>query len=77
VVDATGAVKAGRGDGGGAAPDPISRLVRQIHDGAEMGVLWQMIIFLAGVAPAVLALTGVVMWLRRRARRRAIQHGLA
>ena len=78
VVDATGAVKPSRGEGGGgSAPDPTSRLMRQVHDGNEMGPLWQTIIVLAGIAPAVLGLTGVVMWLRRRARRRAIQHGLA
>ena len=78
VVDATGAVKAGRdGGGGGGGPDPVSRLVRQVHDGNEMGIVWQAIIFAGGLAPAVLGVTGIVMWLRRRARRRAIQHGLA
>ena len=51
--------------------------MRQIHDGNDMGIVWQTIIFLAGLAPAILGITGVVMWLRRRARRRAIQHGLA
>jgi uncharacterized iron-regulated membrane protein len=39
-----------------------------------MGFLWQTIIFLAGLAPAVLGVTGFVMWLRRRARQRALRH---
>jgi len=76
VIDATGEVKAAKG-GAGAAADPISPLMRQIHDGHDMGVFWQSIIFAGGLAPSVLGVSGVVMWLRRRARRRAVQHGLA
>ena len=68
----------GRAAGAGTGrPDEISPLMRQIHDGNEMGIVWQVIIFLGGLAPALLGISGVVMWLRRRARRRAIQHGLA
>ncbi|MET0274125.1 MAG: PepSY-associated TM helix domain-containing protein [Phenylobacterium sp.] len=75
VVDATGQVKAGRGRGPGAGPggeggpDPLSRWMRRIHDGADMGPVWQTIIFLGGIAPAILGVTGVIMWLRRRGRR--------
>jgi uncharacterized iron-regulated membrane protein len=74
VVDATGEVKAGRegGPGGGGA-DKISPLMRRIHDGNDMGIVWQMIIFLGGVAPAVLGVSGVVMWLRRQARQKALR----
>jgi uncharacterized iron-regulated membrane protein len=46
--------------------------MRKIHDGADLG-LWRPVIFLAGIAPAVLGVTGLVMWLRRRARRLALQ----
>ena len=80
VSDATGETKKSKravrqsaapsaGEGG---PDPLSRLMRRVHDGNEMGFVWQTIIFLAGMAPAVLGVTGVVMWLRRRARLRAL-----
>lgn len=71
VADATGAVKPGRagGPGGEGGPDPLSRWMRRIHDGADMGLVWQTIIFVGGIAPAVLSITGLVMWLRRRARR--------
>jgi len=82
VNDATGEVKkprgrqgAGPGGGGEGGPDPLSRWMRRIHDGAEMGIVWQTIIFLAGMAPAVLGVTGLVMWLRRRGRRLAIRRG--
>jgi hypothetical protein len=48
--------------------------MRRIHDGGEMGVIWRTFITLAGIVPAVLGVTGVVMWLRRRARQRALRH---
>lgn len=77
VVDASGEVKAPRGGGGeGGGPDPLSRLMRQIHDGNDTGIVWQIFVFLGGVAPAVLSVTGLIMWLRRSARQRAIRHGI-
>lgn len=46
--------------------DSFSRLMRNLHDGAGMGLLWQIVIFIGGILPAALAFTGVVMWLRKR-----------
>lgn len=43
-----------------------SRLMRRIHDGDGMGPIWQAIVFVAGILPAVLAVTGVIMWWRAR-----------
>lgn len=77
VSDATGLARADRGGQAGGGPDPLSRWMRRIHDGADMGIVWQTIIFAGGVAPALLSLTGLVMWLRRRARRRAMTRRLA
>ena len=62
VADASGAAK--------AAPMPredIARLMRRIHDGTRMGVLWQTILFVGGLLPAILAITGIIMWWRARA----------
>jgi uncharacterized iron-regulated membrane protein len=77
VVDATGQVKTGRGDREGGpgrgGPDQISPLMRRVHDGNEMGFVWQLIIFVGGLAPALLGVTGVVMWLRRQARQKALR----
>lgn len=73
VADATGKAKPDRG----ATRDPISRLMRNVHDGVGMGIVWQVIIFLGGIAPVLLSLTGVVMWLRRRTRRQAMTRRLA
>ncbi|HKP79753.1 MAG TPA: PepSY-associated TM helix domain-containing protein [Phenylobacterium sp.] len=75
IVDATGQAKAGRegGPGGGSEADKVSPLVRKIHDGSDMGIVWQAIICAGGLAPAVLGVTGVVMWLRRQARQKAVR----
>lgn len=44
----------------------IAGLMRMIHDGDDTGPVWQTIIFLAGIAPAALGVTGITMWLRTR-----------
>ena len=44
----------------------IALLMRRIHDGEGMGIVWQVIIFLGGILPAALAITGVIMWWRAR-----------
>lgn len=45
---------------------PVMRLMRQIHDGNDMGFVWQFIIFLGGLLPAILSVTGLIMWWRAR-----------
>jgi uncharacterized iron-regulated membrane protein len=64
VDDATGAARidtaAGEGRGG------LARTMRRVHDGTGMGLVWQVIIFLGGLLPAALAVTGVIMWWRAR-----------
>ena len=47
-------------------PETNARLMRRLHDGTQMGALWQAIIFLGGIIPAMLAITGLVMWWRSR-----------
>jgi uncharacterized iron-regulated membrane protein len=67
VDDRTGAAEARPapppGPGGG---DPVMRLMRRVHDGDDMGALWRAIIAAAGLAPALLGVTGTVLWLKRR-----------
>jgi uncharacterized iron-regulated membrane protein len=46
--------------------DRVRPLYRRLHDGTGLGLVWQMIIFLGGIAPAVLGVTGIIMWLRTR-----------
>ena len=54
-----------KGEGGG-----VARLMRRVHDGTGMGLVWRVIITLGGLIPAVLAGTGVIMWWRARRWRR-------
>jgi len=44
----------------------LGRLMRRIHDGNGMGPVWQTIIFVGGILPALLAVTGIIMWWRAR-----------
>ncbi|MGI4732596.1 MAG: PepSY-associated TM helix domain-containing protein [Janthinobacterium lividum] len=59
-------------DSGSASPAPardqggLARLMRRIHDGEGMGIVWQVVIFAAGIIPAILAVTGIIMWWRAR-----------
>jgi len=50
-------------------PETLARTMRRIHDGTGMPVVWQIIIFIGGILPAILAVTGILMWLRMRRRR--------
>ena len=62
VDDRNGAVSLAK-DGMTARPRPF---YRRLHDGTGMGLVWQIILFLGGLAPAGLGVTGIVMWLRTR-----------
>lgn len=70
VDDATGAVRPAPAQGGGG--DPVMRLMREVHEGSEPGEPWRIIVFIAGFAPALLGVTGIVMWLRRLRRQKAL-----
>ncbi|QPQ54837.1 PepSY domain-containing protein [Allosphingosinicella flava] len=47
-------------------PETIARTMRRWHDGTGMGVVWQVVIFLGGIIPAILGVTGIMMWLNTR-----------
>ena len=50
-------------------PETLARTMRRIHDGRGMPFVWQVIVFVGGILPAILAVTGILMWLRMRRRR--------
>ena len=52
-------------------PETLARKMRRWHDGTDMGALWQIVIFLGGIIPALLSITGIVIWWRARKARRA------
>jgi len=66
VEDASGAARIGHGEGEGPGRSGLARTMRRIHDGTDMGPVWQTIIFLGGLLPAALAVTGIIMWWRAR-----------
>jgi uncharacterized iron-regulated membrane protein len=47
-------------------PETIARVMRRWHDGTGMGPVWQTIIFLGGIIPALLSVTGIIIWWRAR-----------
>jgi len=66
VDDATGAAHAAPGR------ERVRPFYRRLHDGTGMGVVWQLAIFLGGIAPALLGTTGILMWLRTRGWRASV-----
>jgi len=60
VDDATGAAHVAPGQ------ERVRPFYRRLHDGTGMGLVWQVLIFLGGLAPALLGVTGILMWLRTR-----------
>lgn len=52
--------------GGGARSGRIGQTLRRMHDGSDMGPVWQAVIFVAGLFPTMLGITGLVMWWHSR-----------
>ncbi|HEY5380135.1 MAG TPA: PepSY-associated TM helix domain-containing protein [Pseudolabrys sp.] len=55
------------------AGDRAASWMRWIHEGSHSGRLWAFIVFLTGIFPTVFAITGTIMWLRKRAARKSLQ----
>ncbi|CAN5186256.1 PepSY domain-containing protein [soil metagenome] len=61
--------------------DRTASWIRWLHEGSHSGEIWRFVVFLSGIMPAVLGVTGILVWLRQR-RQRALmtagtQHGPA
>ncbi|HTM95700.1 MAG TPA: PepSY-associated TM helix domain-containing protein [Croceibacterium sp.] len=52
-------------------PEMLARTMRRWHDGTDMGPVWQTVIFLGGIIPALLSITGIIIWWRARSKRRS------
>lgn len=57
--------------------DRASSWIRWIHEGSHSGAVWALIVFLTGVFPTIFAVTGIIMWLRKRAGKKALKAGAA
>lgn len=62
VADATGEAKPPKPP----QPETLARTMRRWHDGTGMGPVWQVLIFLGGIIPALLSVTGIIIWWRAR-----------
>jgi uncharacterized iron-regulated membrane protein len=63
-------------------PDPLAgdraaQMIRWIHEGEAGGLPWRLAVFLCGLMPSVLGVTGIVVWLRGRRQRRLVETGNA
>lgn len=70
VADDSGVAARGLAPGSVAGGSSVGQIVRRVHDGTGMGRVWNGVIVLAGIAPALLGITGVALWWRRRATRK-------
>jgi uncharacterized iron-regulated membrane protein len=44
---------------------------RMLHEGSALGIVWRFLTFLGGMLPALLMVTGLIIWLRKRRLRRS------
>ncbi|GAA0732774.1 PepSY-associated TM helix domain-containing protein [Sphingomonas japonica] len=66
VTDADGTARIEPARGGRDEAWSVAQWMRRIHDGQQMPFAWQVIVFLGGLLPALLSITGIIMWLRAR-----------
>jgi uncharacterized iron-regulated membrane protein len=55
--------------------DRVAFWIRWLHEGSHAGEIWRFIVFLSGVIPAVLGVTGILVWLRQRRQRKLVKAG--
>lgn len=57
--------------------DRAASWIRWIHEGSHSGPVWAFIVLLTGIFPTIFAVTGIIMWLRKRAGKKALKQGAA
>jgi uncharacterized iron-regulated membrane protein len=63
IDDASGAVRI---SGPQPAGDRIAVWLQWIHEGSHAGWAWRTIVFLCGLSPPLLGITGIIVWIQRR-----------
>lgn len=53
--------------------DRTASWIRWLHEGSHSGEVWRFVVFLSGIMPAVLGITGILVWLRQRRQRALIK----
>lgn len=57
------------------AGDRIAFWIRWLHEGSHAGEIWRLTVFVTGLMPAVLGVTGILVWLRQRRQRTMMKSG--
>jgi uncharacterized iron-regulated membrane protein len=57
--------------------DRAASWIRWIHEGSHSGAVWAFIVLLTGVFPTIFAVTGIIMWLRKRAGKKTLKESAA
>jgi uncharacterized iron-regulated membrane protein len=52
--------------------DRAAAWIRWIHEGSHSGPVWAMVVTLTGIFPTIFAVTGIIMWLRKRSDRKEL-----
>jgi uncharacterized iron-regulated membrane protein len=52
--------------------DRAASWIRWIHEGSRGGSVWAIVVTLTGIFPTIFAVTGVIMWLRKRSDRKEV-----
>ncbi|TXJ11378.1 MAG: PepSY domain-containing protein [Afipia sp.] len=55
--------------------DRTASWIRWLHEGSHSGEIWRFVVFLSGIMPAVLGVTGILIWLRQRRQRALVKNG--
>jgi uncharacterized iron-regulated membrane protein len=50
--------------------DRAAAWIRWIHEGSRGGPVWAIVVTLTGIFPTIFAVTGIIMWLRKRSDRK-------
>ena len=69
VEDETGAVERAPPPKATPAGDQTVRFNRRLHDGIGFPMLWRILITIGGVIPALLGVTGTIVWAQRQLRK--------
>lgn len=49
--------------------DRTASWIRWLHEGSHAGNVWRLVVFVTGLMPALLGVTGILVWLRQRRQR--------
>ncbi|CAN5406800.1 PepSY domain-containing protein [soil metagenome] len=55
--------------------DRAASWIRWLHEGSHAGEIWRLVVFITGIMPALLGVTGILIWLRQRRQRKLVLAG--